>query len=270
MKVKYYFICTLVFTIITNNYLSAQTDEEKFRWRNNAQAAVCLTFDDGLDSHLDYAMPLLDSFQLKGSFYCTGNSPSLQNRLKEWQMLVKNGHELGNHTLFHPCDGKTHDWVRPEYDLSKYTKNQIRSELYTANTLLTAVDGKTERTFAYTCSNYKIAGDSSYVEVVRDLFVAARCDGSMPTRMDSLDLHFMPSWMVDNNTGKELIDYVKRAKENGTIAIIMFHNVGGGYLNVSTDAFSELLAYLKSNENDYWVETFKTITDYIAVQRAKN
>ena len=43
----------------------------------------------------------------------------------------------------------------------------------------------------------------------------------------------------------------------------MLHSVGGGYLNVSTEALQELLIYLKANEQDYWVDTFYNITNYI-------
>ncbi|WP_157972872.1 hypothetical protein [Aureibaculum luteum] len=43
----------------------------------------------------------------------------------------------------------------------------------------------------------------------------------------------------------------------------MFHSVGGGYLNVSTESLQELLIYPKAHEQDYWVDTFYNITNYI-------
>jgi sialate O-acetylesterase len=176
------------------------------------------------------------------------------------------GHELGNHSLFHPCDGSLHSWVRPEYDLNTYTKDQIRAELYTANTLLKAMDGNIHRTYGYTCSNYKVQGDTSFIDVVKELFSGARSDGPIPTTMENIDVHYMPSWCVDDPTGKELIDYVKEAENHGTIATFMFHSVGGGYLNVSTESLQELLIYLKSHEQDYWVDNFYNITKYISSQ----
>ena len=174
--------------------------------------------------------------------------------------------ELDNHTLFHPCDGNKHDWVNLEYDLLTYTSERIQSELFIANTLLKAVDGKTKRTFAYTCSDYKINGDTSFVEVVRNLFVAARSDGAIPESMYDMDLCFMPSWCIDDNDGAEIIKYVKQAKNNGTIATFMFHSVGGGYLNVSMEALKQLLTYLKENEEDYYVDTFYNVSQYISEQ----
>ncbi|GLR19612.1 hypothetical protein GCM10007940_42280 [Portibacter lacus] len=244
----------------------AQDLNKDFKWPESKKAAVCLTFDDGQDSHLDNAIPLLDSFNVKATFYCPGNKEPLYNRISEWRMIVENGHELGNHSLFHPCDGTRFDWVKPEYDLNRYTLEQMRMELYTANTLLKAVDGKSDRTYGYTCSDYKVQGDTSIVDVVKQLFAAGRSDGPIPESMENVDIHFMPSWCVESHTGKELIDYVKEARKNGTIATFMFHSVGGGYLNVSNEALLELLIYLKENEQDYWVDTFYNVTKYIAEQ----
>lgn len=244
----------------------SQSLKKSFQWPENKKAAVCLTFDDGQDSHLDNAIPILDSFNIKGTFYCPGNKESLQKRTSEWKNIVKNGHELGNHSLFHPCDGKQFDWVKSEYDLTQYTLEQIRMELYTANTLLKAIDGKSERTYAYTCSNYKVQGDTTYTDVVKQMFSAARSDGPIPKTMKDIDINFMPSWSVDGHSGKELIEYVKEARKNGTIATFMFHSVGGGYLNVSNEALTELLVYLKNNEKDYWVDTFYNVTTYISNQ----
>ncbi len=252
--------------LVTVQFSYSQDSNKNFKWPEKKKAAVCLTFDDGQDSHLDNAIPLLDSFNMKATFYCPGNKESLHNRTAEWRTIAKNGHELGNHSLFHPCDGRQFDWVEPEYDLSRYSLDQIRMELYTANTLLKAIDGKTNRTYGYTCSNYKVQGDSTYLAIVKQLFSAGRSDGPIPNTMENIDVYFMPSWCVDNPTGKELIDYVKEAGRKGTIATFMFHSVGGGYLNVSNEALQELLNYLKENEPDYWVDTFYNVTAYIANQ----
>lgn len=262
---KKIFIYVIVI-IVTAEFSYSQDLNKNFKWPENKKAAVCLTFDDGQDSHLDEAIPLLDFFNVKATFYCPGNSESLHNRTSEWKRIVENGHELGNHSLFHPCDARIHNWVKPEYDLTRYNKEQIRTELYTANTLLKAIDGKINRTYGYTCSNYKVQGDTLFIDVVKQLFSAGRSDGPIPNTMDNIDIHFMPSWSVNDNTGKELIDYAKEAREKGTIATFMFHSVGGGYLNVSTESLQELLIYLKGHEQDYWVDNFYNITKHISNQ----
>lgn len=251
-----------VSVLVSSTSLKAQNVRSDFKWPGQYKAVVCLTYDDGLDCHLDVAVPDLDAFNLKGTFYCTGFSSSLKNRMEEWRAISLNGHELGNHTLFHPCDGERFDWVKPEYDLRTYTMLQLRNELNTANTLLTAVDGKKERTYAYTCSDFEVH-NISYVDSIRNMFVAARSEGPVPESIDMVDIHFTPSWGLVEPSGEDMINYVKEAQEKGTIAIFMFHSVGGGYLNVSAESHRELLTYLKSKEDEIWTDTFMNVMKYI-------
>jgi peptidoglycan/xylan/chitin deacetylase (PgdA/CDA1 family) len=118
---------------------------------NGKQCAVVLTYDDVLNVHLDNVIPCLDSAGFKGIFYIIGESPVLANRMPEWRSAANHGHELGNHTLTHPCDSRMdgRSWVTPENDLSKYTVERAVKEIRVTNTLLQAIDGKKERTFGY-------------------------------------------------------------------------------------------------------------------------
>jgi hypothetical protein len=239
----------------------------QFKWPDGAKAAVCLTYDDALDGQLDYAIPQLDSSGLKGTFFCTGNSSCLYRRLDEWRKAAKNGHELGNHTLFHPCiknrpDGRKFAWVKPEYDLGNYNMGQLLIELSTANTLLKAIDGQEVRTYGYTCSDCTVGG-IQFTDSLKSLFVAARSDGPIPDSMEGYNIFKAPSWAVVDNSAAELIAYVNQAREKGTIAIFMFHSVGGGYLNVGSSQHRQLLEYLKRNRKDYYCAAFKEVMDYI-------
>jgi peptidoglycan-N-acetylglucosamine deacetylase len=249
-------------TLLMNSFnLNAQ-----FKWPDGKKAAVVFTYDDGLDCHLDVAVPQLDEFGFKGTFYCTGNSQCLNKRMDEWRQIARNGHELGNHTLFHPCDGNKQSWVKKEYDLNNYTLEQIVAELQTASTLLKAIDGKTDRSFGYTCSDY-VAGGKDFTGEIEKLFAGARCDGPMPETMQGYNIYKTPSWMAVDPTAEQLIEYVEKAREKGTIAVIMFHSVGGGYLNVGAAEHYKLLKYLKENEADYYCSTFLEVMQYIKNNR---
>ena len=243
-------------------FLIVWKTDAQFQWPDGKKAAVVFTYDDGLDCHLDVAVPQLDEFGFKGTFYCTGQSNSLYNRLEEWRMIAQNGHELGNHTLFHPCDGERFDWVKDEYDLNNYTIEQLVAELKTANTLLKAIDGNENRTFAFTCSDYK-AGGEDFTGVIADLFLSARRDGPIPVTMENFDVYESPGWGVNDPTVEELIAFVDEAKEKGTIAVFMFHSVGGGYLNVGAEEHRKLLEYVKNNEADFYSATFQEVMHYI-------
>ena len=243
----------------------------QFKWPDGAKAAICLTYDDALDGQLDYAIPQLDSAGLKGTFFCTGNSTCLYNRMNEWRMAEKNGHELGNHTLFHPClairpDGKKADWVKPEYDLQNYNLPQLLNELKTANTLLKAIDGQEERAYGYTCSDITVGG-VPFTNSIKGLFTAARSNGPIPDTMNGYDIFKTPSWGVNDNTAAELIAYVNKAREKGTIAIFMFHSVGGGYLNTSAENHRKLVEYISKNRKDFYCATFKEVMNYIKISK---
>src|SRR5688500_14065764 len=131
-------ICLLVSTA------AAQTAQP---WRGK-KAAVVITYDDAINEHLDNAIPLLDSLRLNATFYITGFSTSMQTRLSDWKKIAVKGHELGNHTMFHPCTGGTpgREWVKPEQDLSRYSIQRIVDETRATNLLLQSMDGKTKRT----------------------------------------------------------------------------------------------------------------------------
>src|ERR1700743_1914674 len=72
---------------------------------NNKSCAVVLTYDDAIDIDLDNVLPALDSLNFKATFYLIGSSSVVTKRLAEWRRAASKGHELGNHSLFHPCDG---------------------------------------------------------------------------------------------------------------------------------------------------------------------
>jgi peptidoglycan/xylan/chitin deacetylase (PgdA/CDA1 family) len=110
------FIILLLFALCTRSY--AQTKV----W-NNKLCAVVLTYDDAIDVDLDNVLPALDSLKLKGTFYLIGSSDVVNKRVNEWRLAAKHGHELGNHSMFHPCDGSLpgRSFVTPDGDLSKYT-----------------------------------------------------------------------------------------------------------------------------------------------------
>ncbi|MDB5014106.1 MAG: chitooligosaccharide deacetylase, partial [Daejeonella sp.] len=111
------FICITAIAIST--FVSAQ---ENAVW-NHKKCAVALTYDDGLNVDLDNVVPVLDSMKFKGTFYVSGFSPGFKNRLTDWKKASTKGHEISNHTIYHPCTGKIagREWVNPDYDLSIYS-----------------------------------------------------------------------------------------------------------------------------------------------------
>src|SRR5690606_2836392 len=219
------------------------------------KAAVVLTYDDALDVHLDNVIPALDAHGFKGSFYLSAAFPGSKNRISDWRRAAREGHELGNHTLFHPCigSGPGREWVSPSNDLSKYTTEEIVREIEMTNAFLFAIDGKMERTFAYTCGDTE-TGQGSFIEAIRDKFVSMRGVRGKLNVADSLDLTNLNCYVVDNNNADQLIAWAEQARKENALLVILFHGVGGGHpINVDLDKHNKFLDYLKENENSFWV-----------------
>lgn len=248
---------------IFNNYAQVKID-------HNKKCMVCLTYDDGLDIDLDNVIPVLDSLGFKATFYVPVNSGSLNKRMDEWKAIAKNGHELGNHSSFHPCFGKSmkRDWVSPDYDLDNYSMQRMADEIKLANSFLKALDGKTKRTYAYPCGDLKI-GNESIWDKIKDEFVAARgVNGEMPA-LDSVKIGNIGSYMEANQSGEQMISLVKHAMKNNTLIVFLFHGVGGGHnINVSLQEHSKLLHFLKQNEKEIWVAPFVDIAEYVKAYQA--
>jgi peptidoglycan-N-acetylglucosamine deacetylase len=267
-EMKIYFSIAIVkitmLTVLLLVFYSLTYAQDKAVWHNK-RCAVVLTYDDALNVHLDNVVPILDSLGFKGTFYLSGIFPGFEKRINDWKLTAKNGHELGNHTLFHPCEGKApgREWVLPDYDLNIYTTKRIVDEIKMANALLEAMDGKTQRTFAYPCGDMK-AGDSSYVDKIRKIFPGARGVEGKMQKLIEIDLYDIGSYMINGQPGEQLIALVREALKNNSLLVFLFHGVGGEHdINVSLDAHSKLLHFLKQNEKDIWVAPLIDAAEYI-------
>jgi peptidoglycan/xylan/chitin deacetylase (PgdA/CDA1 family) len=228
-----------------------------FAWPDGKKAAVSLSYDDTLASQLDNALPVLNKHKIKASFYLKLDSPVLGARLDEWRAAAQQGHELGNHSIDHPCSASQPgmEWVLPYYNIDKYTVEQMRAELMTANIFLKAIDGRTERTLTAPCGHV-ITSNGNYGPKVRDLFVAIKgAEENIPPGGGIL----VPS----NVSGEELIAFVEGVAAKGSLANIIFHGIGGDHLSVSKEAHEKLVQYLAARRDIYWTDTYLNIMKHV-------
>lgn len=229
---------------------------------HHKKCAVVLTYDDAIPQHLDNAFPLLDSLQLKATFYITAYST--KDRISDWKKLAANGYELGNHTLFHPCmGGKGREWVKPDYDMDHYTVQRMVDEIRMNNIFLEALDGRKKRTFAFTCGDMKV-NDSSFINSLKNDFVAARAVRDQMHPIDQVDLYNIDCYVVNGASAAQMEQWVKQAMETHSLLVILFHGVGGGNgLNVSLNDHREFLTWLKQNEKTIWIAPMIEVAEYI-------
>lgn len=243
--------------------------QSSFIW-NGKKCAVVLSYDDGLNVDLTNAIPALDSVGLKGTFYISDYFNGLNAQIPKWKKAAAEGHELGNHTLWHPCEGGRagREFVK-DYDLRFYTVNRMRDEINAMNNILKAIDGKDKRTFAYPCGDKKIH-DTAYIEPLINEFVAARGVEPKMQSINTVDLYDVGCYMINGQTGDQLIDLVKQAEQKNALLVFLFHGVGGEHsLNVSLEAHSKLLYFLKQNQKDIWIAPMIDVTEFIKKYQSK-
>jgi sialate O-acetylesterase len=234
--------------------------------------AVVLTYDDAINADLDNALPALDSLGLKATFYLIGSSPVVASRMEQWRVAARHGHELGNHSLYHPCNGSLpgRSFVQADYDLSKYTVARAVREIRMNNVLLNALDGRTRRTFAYPCGDLAI-GDSFFYAGLRKDFAAAR--GVRPA-MDSIgkvDLDNVGCYAINGQTADQMIALVKEAIRTHTLLVFLFHGVGGGHnINVGLNEHRLLLQFLKDHEREIWIAPMVEVAEYIHMYQERH
>jgi peptidoglycan/xylan/chitin deacetylase (PgdA/CDA1 family) len=87
--------------------------------------ALSLTFDDARLSQIDTGIPLLDKYGVKATFYISPDNMLL--RVDKWKNAANNGHEVGNHSVLHPCTGNF-NWSK-DHALENHTLNRMMTEL---------------------------------------------------------------------------------------------------------------------------------------------
>jgi peptidoglycan/xylan/chitin deacetylase (PgdA/CDA1 family) len=235
---------------------------QQVRWPCHKKAAIVLTYDDALPTQLNNAVPQLKKAGFKATFFLTSDIDSLS--IPRWRKLAKEGFELGNHTVFHPCAGTDDNPVPSE----PYTAYRMIREIEVMDRFLFAVDGKTRRTFAYPCAETFVGG-KDYVDSLRKyrLVKYARTGGdssAVITDFAHLDTLRVPSFGLDGGeTGKQLIAFVKRVEEKGGLGVIMFHGIGGDYITVSGEAHQQLIDYLHAHRRELWITTFQQALDEV-------
>src|SRR5678816_1817673 len=112
MKPYFFLLATMLYGIC----IQAQSNQQ---W-NGKKCAVVLTYDDGLNVHLTNAIPALDSMSLKGTFYISDYFDGLKDQIPKWRRAAAHGHELANHSIWHPCEGGRpgREFVTADYDMS--------------------------------------------------------------------------------------------------------------------------------------------------------
>ncbi len=244
--------------------------ESRFHWPQGKKAALSLTFDDARPSQIDTGIPLLDKYRVKGTFYVSPDN--LEKNLAGWMRAVKTGHEIGNHTMTHPCTGN-YAFSR-ENALEDYTLDRMAREIDDATGVILEKLGVRPRSFAYPCGQAFVGRGKdlkSYVPLVAERFLTGRGwlgeDANDPAICDLSQLLAMES---DGKTFEQLKPILDRAADEGRWVIFCGHEIGrGGYQTTLTETVEKLCQYALEPASGIWLDTVSSIGDYV-IKNQKN
>lgn len=224
---------------------------------NGHKAAIALTYDDSLHSQLDIAIPQLDAAGLKGTFFLMGRQ--IGDQVPRWKAAATRGHELGNHTVNHPCARGSYE-MPVQYTSEAYDVDVLKTEIGVMNGFLQALDGKTTHSFATPCDQH-VVGGKDYLAPMQEAHLASyiRDRAAMPEKTVAY------TGFVDKS-GADMIAWVESVVRDGKAGVIVFHGVGGDYLNVSADAHRQLVEYLRAHKKEIWTTTFSNVMARAAAQ----
>ena len=248
--------------------IRAQSPGE-FNWPEGKQVAISLSFDDARPSQVIDGIPLLNKYDVKATFYVVPDR--VKPHLDEWKRAVAAGHEMGNHSIYHPCSGNF-EWAR-EHALEKYTLDQMQAELIEANKQVKDLLGVEPVTFAYPCGQkYVQSGKDtkSYVPVAAELFTVSR--GWLDEAPND-PLYFDPAqatgMSMDRKSFDEIRSLIDQARDDGHWLILAGHEMGGdGNLVTELDMLEALLNYAADPANGIWLAPVKDVASYIEQFRA--
>ena len=235
-----------------------------FQWPNGKRAAVSLSFDDARTSQVDTGLALLDAHHVKVTFFV--QAENVTKRLEGWKKAVADGHEIGNHSITHPCTG---NYAFSRHNaLEDYSLETMAAELDGANTEIDRLLGAKPRTFAYPCG-LKFVGRGldvrSYVPLVAERFLVGRgyLDES-PNDPAFCDLSQAMGTPFDDLTLDQMKGLVEQAARDGRWIIFVGHEIGQrGFQVTDADALGALCDYLNDPASGIWVGTVAEIGDYV-------
>ncbi len=244
-------------------------DVSGFRWPDGKRLALSITFDDARLSQVDRGVPLLNHYNLRGTFFVSPKT--MMERLVAWKSALADGHEIGNHTGSHPCSGNF-PFSRTNA-LEDYTLDALEADIVGANESIRRELGVLPRTFAYPCGQKFVGrGESleSYIPLIARHFLIGRSafdeTHNDPSFVDLAQITGIDVDEVDFETVERMID---RARADGGWLVLFGHEVGkSGRQTVREETLARLGELLGRPENDIWCDTVLSIGSHVIAERS--
>ena len=269
-------IAAIIFSFTTSistaqEYLTNRSQERSdFQWPEGKKMAISLTFDDARLTQIDKGIPLFDKYNVKGTFYVSPNN--MIKRLDGWKAAVRNGHDIGNHSLLHPCT-VNYGWP-PEAQLETYTLQRMRTELDSASVVVKNLLGIQTLSFAYPCGETFVGKGvnlKSYIPVVASLFESGRIWLSEgPNDPVYCDMAQLTGMELDGKSFDQIKALIESARKKGQWLILAGHEINNDGRQTSLlTTLEEICKYALDPANGIWIDNVHNIASYIRTKRGE-
>jgi beta-glucosidase-like glycosyl hydrolase/peptidoglycan/xylan/chitin deacetylase (PgdA/CDA1 family) len=241
-----------------------------FQWPEGKQMALSLTFDDARQSQIDNGIPLFDKYGVKATFYISAYN--VVRKLEAWKRAVMSGHEIGNHSLVHPCTGNFLSFRQEA--LEDYTLASMNAELDSANKVIAAMLGVVPVSFGYPCGQKFIGRGTltkSYVPLISAMFESGRgWRDEGPNDPLYCDMAQLTGMELDGRSFGEIKKLIDYAKSHGFWLILAGHEINtSGSATSLTSTLDSILKYATDPSNGIWIDNVHSIASYINSRRGE-
>lgn len=263
---------TLLFSLLlmTSLLAAAQTGSPKFAWPEGRDLALSLSFDDSRTSQVDVGAAVFERLGGKATFYV--NPPAVEKRLEGWRKMVAAGHEIGSHSIRHPCSGNFP--FSRDRALDDYTIEKMRAELAETKVVLRRQLGVDAESFAYPCGQKYVGRGretKSYVPVVFELHTSGRgWLDEAPNDPGYVDMAQLTGMEMDGKEFEQILPLIEKARKDGHWLILAGHEINqGGNQTTRVSLLEKLLPYANNPANRIWLAPVGTVAKYVREKRAK-
>ena len=210
------------------------------KWKDGKKAVFFMGFDDGCESHIKTAIPLLRQHGMVGTFYLNQGTSYFRKVAEVWNKTMPADPAVvyGNHTFTHA--GATNA-AQLDVDLSRSAE----------------------------------AIQACYPQRKQPCLVSFARPGGVPWKVSEEEkkaalskYHLIErpaffSYPFHVKTADEVVGLVDKALAKGDMGHLDFHGVGGDWLVTPTDIFTALLAKLAACKDQVWVTDHITYHKYL-------
>jgi len=249
---------------ISSQRFVSQFEPGTFPWPEGKRVAVSLSFDDAHPSQADAGLSILGRHQVRATFYVM--PVAVQKNLDAWKRVRDAGHEIGNHTLTHPCSGNF-QWSRARA-LEDLTLDQMRTDIAAADVEIHRLLGVRPATFAYPCGQTFVGRGverRSYTPVIAEHFVAGRgFRQEVHNDPSYCDLAHVGAFDFDETTFAHFLARLRTAETERGWLVLAGHEVSvAGRQSVLAETLDAVCRHCCEPANGIWIETMAAVAAYI-------